>query len=597
MFINLYKFNVNMQYFLVEVSFEVGNKVGGIWTVLTSKSRIIKERFGDNYLAIGYYNPAQAAIELIEEEPTDMILKAIKDFKLPGVKFHYGKWAQANNLNILLLDTSEFKQNYVNDVKAKFWEKFKIDSLNSPDDYNEPIAWSYAAGAFIESLSKVINSKIVCQFHEWLSAGGLLYLKMNGINIPSVFTIHATVLGRAISYAGNNLFQFIKQNKIEDSIAYNYGVAAKHFTEKAAVFNATVFTTVSEVVADEAEIILGKKPDIITINGIDISNLPSIQELDMIRKVAIDKLYTFLNAYFLPYYDTDWLNSPIFFTSGRYEFYDKGFDLFIDALGLLDKMMPSEKHLIVLITVPTGTISTKNEVAANYLTYLSVKSQLSRDIKNFEETALNLPSINYNLLDKAYNHILTDAKLVLAELRRPRPTNPPLCPFVLSYPEDSDAIISALKMNGLVNSKDNKVKVIFYPKYLVVGDELLNLTYNELLSIATAGFFLSKYEPFGYTPLEAASYASLSFTTNYSGFGRYLQEYKLTNQGIFIENIDGKREDVVRRIAYDMLQVVSLSQDDLFSIRASARKTAEIFDWNLLISNYLKAYDSALLAA
>lgn len=151
-----------------------------------------------------------------------------------------------------------------------------------------------------------------------------------------------------------------------------------------------------------------------------------------------------------------------------------------------------------------------------------------------------------------------------------------------------------MKANGLVNSKENRVKVIFYPKYLVVGDELLNLTYNELLSIATAGFFLSKYEPFGYTPLEAAAYAAISFTTNVSGFGRYLQEYKLQNQGIFIEDLSQNRDELVKRIAYDMLQIISLSQDDLFALRTSARKTAEIFDWNLLISNYLKAYDFAL---
>ena len=583
-----------MQYFLVEISYEAGNKVGGIWTVLTSKSRVMKAKFGDNYLAIGFYNPSQAAIEMIEEEPSGYILNAIKDMQLPGIKFHYGSWAQGNNVKLLLLDTSEFKQNNVNQIKGMFWDKFKIDSLNAPEDYNEPLAWSYAVGAFVESLAKFINMKIVCQVHEWLSAGAILYLKMKNSRIPTVFTIHATVLGRAISYGGNDIQALLKQKSIDDKVAYDYGVQAKHLTEKAGAFNATVFTAVSETVADEAQVMLGKRPDVITINGIDITGLPSMDDLEAMRKTAQDKLYNFLNAYFLPYYDTEWIMSPLIFTSGRYEFYDKGFDLFIDALGRLDKMLPDGKYVIALIAVPTGTLSTKNEVAANYLTYLSVKAQLSRDIKGFEETASMLPTANYSSLDKAYNRIITDARLVISELRRPRPTNPPICPFVLSYPEENDQILSALKRNGLVNSKDNKVKVIFYPKYLMIGDELLNLTYNELLSISTAGVFLSKYEPFGYTPLEAAAYGSLSFTTDRSGFGKYLQTYKFTNQGIFIESLGDERDNVVKKVAYDILQIVSLEQDDIFALRTSARKTAELFDWEGLITNYLQAYELAL---
>ena len=245
-----------MEKFLVEVSFEAGNKVGGIWTVLTSKSSYMKREFGDNYLAIGFYNPSQAAMEFTETTPPQFIKDAMGNVKLDGIKIYFGKWSSANDVNLLLIDSKEFENKHVNEVKKEMWDAFKIDSLNSPGDYDEPLAWSYATGAVIEALSKALNKSIVVQAHEWLSAGSVLYLKSKGVKLPTVFTIHATVLGRAISYSGGNTNTYVISNTgITPDMPYKYGVAAKHFTEKAASFNATVFTAVSRVVAKEAEVI------------------------------------------------------------------------------------------------------------------------------------------------------------------------------------------------------------------------------------------------------------------------------------------------------------------------------------------------------
>ncbi len=472
---------------------------------------------------------------------------------------------------------------------------YKIDSLGTGDDYNDPLAWSYAAGMLIEALSRHIKKKIVVQAHEWLSGGAILYLKSRNLNIPTVFTTHATVLGRAIAYSGTDIFDFLRANtSIDQSIPYKYGVSAKHFTEKAGAFNADIFTTVSDVVAKEAQTILGKAPDIITVNGIDVSSLPDLDEVNNMRQNAYNKFISFVNSYFIPYYDLDTKNSKIFFTSGRYEFFDKGFDLFIDALGRLNKILPDSRSVIVLIAVPSGTMGLKPEVVANYLTYISIKSQIEQDVRKFDEVVLS-SQLNNKDLDKVYSKIINDSRLLISQLRRPRPTNPPICPFILSYPEYEDAIISKLKENGLDNSKENNVKVIFYPKYLSVGDELLNLTYNEVQSVADAGFFLSRYEPFGYTPLEAASYLSLAFTTDHAGFGAYLTKMRLENQGIYVEKLIGKtRDQIINQIANDMLKVVLLDPDDLFKLRINARKTVENFDWNSLFNNYLKAYDLAI---
>lgn len=592
------------KYFLAEVSFEAGNKVGGIWTVITSKSAYIKSTFGDDYLAIGFYNPNEAAVEFLESQPPDYIKDAMADFKLEGVKIYFGKWVSSNDCNIILIDAKDFENRHVNDIKGEFWKAFGIDSLNSPTDYNEPLAWSYAAGAFVEALNKHLKKKLVIQVHEWLSAGAILYLKSKQVPVPSIFTIHATVLGRAYSYSGGDTISFINKNlSIDSDLPYKYGVAAKHFTERAGATNATVFTVVSDIVKKEAEVILGKKADFVTINGIDLLDMPDEEALDRIRDNARNKFNDFINSYFLPYYDIEPKEAPIFFTSGRYEFYDKGFDLFIDALGKLDKMLPEKRMIIALIAVPTGTFGLKNEVVANYLAYLNIKTSIDEDTKNFDRIVSEnfehvAPGETAPLsdMDKAYSKILNDARRLVSQLRRPKPTNPPSCPFILSYREQDDMIINKLKENGLDNSISNHVKVIFYPKYLTLGDELMNLTYNETLSISTAGFYLSKYEPFGYTPLEAAAYTSIAFTTDHSGFGEYCKNtFKTETRGVVIEKLIGKRrEDVVSQIAEDMLRLIMMSEEDVYQLKISARKLAENFGWEKFLPTYLSAYDLAL---
>ncbi|MCL4391346.1 MAG: glycogen/starch synthase [Candidatus Parvarchaeota archaeon] len=586
-----------MDRFLIEVSFEAGNKVGGIWTVLTSKSSYMKKQFGDNYLAVGFYNPNQAAVEFLESPPPQFIKDAMSDIKLDGIKVYFGKWSSANDVNILLIDAKEFENKHVNEVKKDFWDNFKIDSLNSPDDYNEPLAWSYAAGAVIEALSKTIKSSIVVQAHEWLSAGAVLYLKYKKVKIPTVFTIHATVLGRAISYSGGNTNTYVISNTgITTDMPYKYGIAAKHFTEKAGAFNATIFTAVSRVVAKEAEVILGKKVDFVTINGIDTDNLPATDELSAMRVNAKKKLNNFLNAYFLPYYDLNPNNLRVFVTSGRYEFYDKGYDVFIDALGKLDKMLADDNYVIALIAVPSGTVGVRNDVVANYLTYMSIKSALDEDLKNFDSVVSSSVEMEEQNTDRAYSKMINDSKRLLKQLRRPKPTNPPLTPFMLSYPEYNDAILNKLHENGLENSAQNHVKVVFYPKYLAVGDELLNLTYYEMLALSTAGFFLSKYEPFGYTPLEAAAYMSISFTSDYSGFGQYLlNDYKDGYKGVFVERMLGKkRDDCTVQIAKDMMKIALMNEDDLLKLKISANELASQFGWEKFLPVYLQAYDAAL---
>lgn len=577
-----------MDYFLIEVSYEIGNKVGGIWTVITSKAPYLDS---ENYLGIGYFNKGESPIEFIEEDPPEYIKNAIADIKYDGLIFRYGTWINANK-KVVLIDSSQFKQKYVNKIKGDFWNLYKIDSLGAGDDYNDPLAWAYAAGLLIEALSRYINKRIVVQVHEWLSGGAILYLKSSGVNVPTVFTTHATVLGRAYSYAGNDLNLLLSQNDINDlDLAYKYGVPAKHLTEKATAWNATVFTAVSDVVAREAKKILKREPDVVTINGINIDFAPEFDKINEMREQAQRKFKDFIAAYFLPYYRID-TDAPLILTSGRYEFLDKGFDLFIDAIASLDKKLPPNKEVIAMLAVPSGTYGLKNDFVANYLSYKNLKAKIGEEIQEMEEELESGLEYEIEKAQEEYSKIINDIKAFSRKLNEGR--NPPICPFMLSYPEENDRIISYAKSKGLVNSQNNRVKVIFYPKYLTFEDELLGMSYYQLLSLARVGVFLSRYEPFGYTPLEAMEYGTPAITTNRAGFGMYLLEKGLNGYGVFIEDMNQSRDMLINSIANHLLKIVMMDDEEFEELRLKARNSAEIFSWKKAIVNYLNAYDLAL---
>jgi len=583
---------------IFEVSFECGNKVGGIWKVVTSKSREMKKRFGKNYYCIGFFNPQKYVNEFSDENPPKWLEKIFLELRKEKIICYYGKWVEAHDVPLILIDSKEFEYEYVNQVKKEFWDVYKIDSLNAGKDFDTPIAWSYAVGKLLKKIKDAKpNKKILAQFHEWLSGGGLLYLKMNKVNIPTVFTTHATAFGRAKS-----LIQPIKEidKPIDLSEVYKYNVAAKHLTEVACAKNSDVFTTVSEIMKNEVEHVLGKSPDVITTNAMDFSDIPTMDELQKLNYEYRKKVDEFLRAYFSPYYPIDLKNYPIIFTSGRYEFFNKGFDLFIDSLGNLNKRLKGTKNLvIVFIFVPAGTIGPKDEIVDNFMTYDRLKEILEDEwikVKNKIITELSLGEA-IEASSVVPEKILADIKSSIMRIRKRRGLAPPLCAFELAYKEEDDLIIKRLKENNLTNKETDNVKVIFYPVYLNKMDVLLSMDYKEAVIACTVGVFLSRYEPFGYTPLEAATYASMSVTSDYGGFGRFilksLEEKK--RKGVFVMNALGKtHEEIVNQTTDILERITKMGREERIKMEINARKVAELCSWKEQINNYLKAYNLAL---
>ncbi|MBR9689790.1 MAG: hypothetical protein GOV01_02765 [Candidatus Altiarchaeota archaeon] len=563
---------------LWEVSFECGNKVGGIWTVITSKSAFMQKHFGNNYFTIGFYNSQRT--EIVQKTPPKFLATAFSKLKKKGIEFKYGSWVDANDSNIILVNAKKFMGLRVDEIKSKFWEEYQIDSLGAGHDYDEPLAWSYAIGMLLEEVSKLRPDKHIVQLHEWLSAGTLLYIHSKGLKLPTVFTTHATVLGRAM---GGSAGVTNPEENAKES-----GVTAKHLLEKAAAKYANIFTTVSDSTGDEAEKILGRKPDVLTYNAMGSHDIPDLAKL-MNEKVGFrKKIDDFVRSYFFPYYPLNLEDYPVIYTAGRYEFFNKGYDLFIDALGKINERLKQDNYpgwFLSFILVPAGTLGVKEEVNQNFAFYRRMKEVLKEDIEKMGED-LYSPEVSDLTIEKRVGEIMVDFKKMKARLETRRGKKPPLCAFQLSENEANDAIIKRLIENGLLNRVEDRVKVVYYPIYINKQDDLLGLRYKDFLTAASMGVFLSRYEPWGYTPMEAAAYLSAAVTTNTAGFGMVTSKLK-NSEGIHVADIS-KGCASVEKIIEDF---VKSDKEARMSLEIGAHKTVKKnFIWDKLGERYIRAY-------
>jgi len=608
-----------------EVSFECGNKVGGIYAVITSKSKEMKKRYGKNYYTIGFYNPDNYYRDFVAENPPKNVKKIFKELEGMGIKCFWGRWIQGHDVRLILIDPKEFMEKKsktkfgkevvtdknINLIKKRLWENYKIDSLNTGFDYDEPVAWSTAAGILIEKLVKtkgLKRKKIVAHFHEWLSGAGLLYLLKKKVPVGLVFTIHATRIGRAKSYNGENLIDEVlkglKEKKfLKDKEAYEYKLQAQHMLEKACANHADVFTAVSDIVSEEAKYILSKEADVITPNSLDFDEFFTTDSLTIFHRKYRIPINEFLEAYFSPYYPVKMTDNIVFFISGRYEFLNKGIDLFIEALSKLNDRLKGKKlrrEIFAFILIPADIKGPKKELLESILQYHKIKSLVGEQFFEMKDQIISQildgKKIDFKrAVDKTF---LARAVVWSHFFSRFRGRNAPLCAFELNYDEKDDEIINCLKKNNLMNKADDKVRVIFYPTYLSPTDGLLGMSYQDFVVATSMGIFPSRYEPWGYTPFETAALRVLSLTTDVAGFGSFILEHSKKvgkKTAIKILRIIGRtKKEIVKDLSDMMENCFFLDKEERIKEKMETRYLVEKLDWKYQINNYLNAYTLAL---
>nr|MBP7497180.1 glycogen/starch synthase [Bacteroidales bacterium] len=492
--------HINPDY-LFEVSWEVCNKVGGIHTVISTKALSIHKELNDNYILIGpdvwketHQNPEFTEDNYLFRRWREQAAKE-------GLRLKIGRWNIASNPIVILVDFTHYFVNK-DEIFKEYWEKYKLDSIAGAWDYIEPAMFGYAAAKAIESFYEynlTASDKIVAQFHEWMTGTGVLYLKDRVPQVGLIFTTHATVAGRTI--AGNNLHLYRDLNQYNaDLIAKNYNTTAKHSLEKLSAQACDCFTTVSEITAKECAQFLHRSPDVITPNGFEAAFVPEESDFEHKRKSARQLLEKVTSAFLNQKIDD---NTIFLINSGRYEFRNKGIELFIDALGEINRNGNAGKQIVAYLTVPANNKGPKQE-----------------------------------LIDRMENTDFTN----------------PITDFYLTHwleGSENDPIIRRLKENKLRNLPEDKVKVIFVPCYLNGIDGIFNLNYYELLIGFDLSVFPSYYEPWGYTPLESLAFHIPTITTTLAGFGLWIrQKYgDIKNGVIIIERDDNGNEKVIKDIS------------------------------------------------
>ena len=588
---------------LFELSWEICNKVGGIYTVLTSKARLIAEKY-NNYFLVGPYFENKAKYEFKEEEPGDYIKDIFNYLITQGIKCYYGTWLIKGNPKTILIDFKNYIHNK-DKIKTDLWNNLKVDSLFSNWDFEEPMIWATAASKLIESFYHLNRFRIILHCHEWLAGFALLNTKINNLNIATVFTTHATMLGRTLSSSSISLYDNL------DSIdpykeAEKYNIKDKFTTEVACALNSDVFTTVSEITPIESEKFLGRKPDVLLLNGLDSDEFPSFEETSLEHIENREIIREFISYYFFPYYFFDLEQTLNFFIVGRYEFKNKGIDIFIKSLGKLNKIMQNEdsrKTIITFIWIPTQVQSAKLSIAKNKSNYHLLQHFLEKNSEKLNrriiENMLQVMDNNFLISEKALSQKMPFDEEFYEESRKLRlnfmkEENPPLITHDIQN-ENDDLIIKALRENGLENKKEDKIKVIFYPVYLTGVDGLLDLEYYKAISGCHLGLFPSYYEPWGYTPLESTAWGVPSLTTDLGGFGRFLMLKNKTDEGVFVlKRFKRSEEEVVNNFTEILHKFTKLDRKGRVDQKLIAKEISKLADWNEFIKYYYEAYDLAL---
>ncbi|MFT4309788.1 MAG: glycosyltransferase [Candidatus Woesearchaeota archaeon] len=580
---------------IMEASWEVCNKVGGIYTVVSSKAYHMVMKHSKDFITVGPFFTDKAATEFVPQNPPEHIKIAIDNLQHKGISCQYGYWHISSKPACILIDYRKMMGSK-DSIKGELWERYGIDSMNAGYDYDEPVSWAYCVGMLAEEIEKSSRRTVILHAHEWLTGPALLYCKYNAPNIRTVFTTHATMLGRSISGAWSNLYDILETIDPVKA-AYELGVSAKHLTERASAKNADVFTTVSDVTGYEAKYILEKEPDVILPNGLDFANFPDTEQIPIQHKQYLSKIREFLMPYFFPYYSIDLEHSLLLYISGRYEYSNKGIDVFIDALGKINEEMKREetnRTIIVFLFVPADIQNIRYDLLQSKALFEDIQDEIMDYSRKIQSSLISgfAQGKSPDQVDIYDDNFLM--KMKRASISFSRQGQPPLSTHHINN-EDNDPIISALKRNGLLNDEQDRVKIVFYPGYLSASDGLLNLDYYPAVTGCHLGVFPSSYEPWGYTPLESAGYGVPAITTDLAGLGAHIIDNNIDQEGLWVlERKSKEYNHIVDELKKLIDNYATLPHEKRLEKKQRAIKTSRLFDWKILIKHYETAYEKAL---
>lgn len=545
--------------YIFESSWEVCNKVGGIYAVLSTRAKTLKEKLGDNLVFIGPDCWGENECPYIEED-TKLLQAWKKQAATEGLNVKVGRWAIPGNPVAILVDFKPFFEKK-NEIYADMWNKYNVDSLHAYGDYDEASMFSYAAARVVESYynyfisKKKRANKTVYHANEWMTGLGALYINDRLPQIATIFTTHATSIGRSI--AGNNkpLYEYLEAYN-GDQMADELNMQSKQSIEKQTAAHVDCFTTVSEITARECAELLDKPVDVVLPNGFEDDFVPQGKEFDHKRQVARKRLLDITRALTGDEVSDD---AVIISTSGRYEWRNKGIDVFIEAVNRL-RLSANEldKEVVAFIEVPAW-VNCKRDDLAERLEKMAQGEKF--------DTPLDTPVITHWLNE-----------------------------------QQNDRALGMMSWLGMRNQKGEKVKIVFIPCYLTGDDGIVNLSYFDVILGNDLCVYPSYYEPWGYTPLEAVAFKVPCITTDLAGFGLWANsecggKSTIDNGVEVVHRTDYNYNEVADDIKQTVIKYANATKNKQTRMRNNARALSQKALWTHFIEYYYNAYDFALRKA
>jgi len=538
--------------YIFESSWEVCNKVGGIYTVLSTRAKTLQEAHQDKIVFIGPDLWKEQESPYFKEDKS-LFAGWQSEAKAQELKVRVGRWTVPGEPIAILVDFNPFFEKK-NEIYGWLWENYGVDSLHAYGDYDEASMFSYAAALVVESFYNHYldeRQKVIYHANEWMCGLGALYINNKLPQIGTIFTTHATSIGRSIAGNMKPLYDYLFAYN-GDQMAGELNMQSKHSIEKQTAHYVDCFTTVSDITAKECVELLDKPVDVVLPNGFDDSFVPSAQQFTRKRNAARRKMLEIANALLGEELGDDTL---LISTSGRYEFRNKGIDVFVEAMNRLLRDRDLKKKVVAFIEVPGWVGEPRKDLQER------LKSGKKYD------TPLDVPQVTHWLHNMSHDNVL-----------------------------------GMLKYYDMHNRKEDKVKVIFLPCYLDGNDGIVNMPYYDVVLGNDLCIYPSYYEPWGYTPLEAVAFKVPCITTDLAGFGLWANSV-FGHEGTIEDGVK-----VIRRTDYNYSEVADNIKDTVADYSGKTKKQVDACRknagdlskkalWREFIKYYYEAYDIALSKA
>lgn len=585
---------------LVEIAWEVCNQVGGIYTVIRSKAPAMVKNHSGHFCMIGPYlnKSIQAELEPLDDA-ADIFGLAVSNLNKKGYDVVYAEWLITGKPRVVLLNPNAIEEKALGVIKYLLWKNYNISTPGGNILIDQVLGFAYLIKLFFDELVALAGNdkKIIGHFHEWMAGLPILEIKRNKIPVKTVFTTHATQLGRHLAINSPLFYAHLPFFKWEDE-AKKFGVETEAAIEYGCAQNCDVMTTVSDVTARECKHILGRTPDVILPNGLNIQRFEVLHEFQNLHAMYKEQIHQFVMGHFFSSYSFDLDKTIYLFTSGRYEYKNKGFDLTLEALVHLNQQLKRENSDITVVmffvtkrefySIKPEALQSRAMMEEIRQTCEAIQQQVGKRLF-FESTIREdhrLPELN-DFVDEYWKLRYRRTIQSWKSNKLPLPVTHKL------INEEEDEIIQFLVRRNLLNREEDKVKIVYHPDFINSINPLFGMDYSQFVRGCHLGIFPSYYEPWGYTPLECMASGVPAVTSDLSGFGDYLLRNMPDHEmgGMFVVE-RGKRtfDWSAKQLATFLYKFLMQDRRSRIMQRNNVENYSAAFDWENLISHYEEAY-------